>query len=308
MNRQRLKDVAAVFVIICLLPYVLTILLSGSGESSHQKKNTSERTVTVTRRDCEETIPLGEYLVGVLAAQIPADYEMEALKAQAVLIRTEYFFYGGEKLQNSLSVSELKKLWGENYESNYKRLEQAVTDTGLEVMWYKQKLVKPYFHAISAGATRQGEELFTEGDYTYLRSASCEKDKQADNYVTIRSCSAKELQRILEQYYGGAGIDQLNQPESLFQDMQLDQAGYVVTLEVAGKQISGETCREQFALPSSCMQIEAWEDGVRFVCKGMGHGIGMSLYTANELAKEKKDYKEILFYFFENISIAEWVE
>lgn len=304
MNRQRLKDMAAVFIIVFLLPYVLTVVLSGAGKSKGAGK-TSEYMVTVQKEDREEKVSLNEYLVGVLAAQIPASYEMEALKAQAVLIRTYYFLHEQEGAkQEYLTRGQLESLWGEELEARYKRLEQAVTDTGMEVMQYKQELAEPYFHAVSAGQTRAGGEIFSEKECAYLKQVSCEKDMQAANYVTIRTFTAEQLKEILGTYYEGAGTELLEKPQELFQNIRRDSAGYVLGIEVAGKGISGEVLKEQFGLPSAHVEIEDWEGGVRFVCKGLGHGIGMSLYGANELAKGGKGYKEILQYFFEDVAIS----
>lgn len=307
MKQQVLKDVAAAVVVVCLLPYVVTVLVAGVPKKSEKRKMSDKTDVTVVYEDRSEKVPLQKYLIGVLAAQMSVEYEMEALKAQAVLVRTDY-----EKNQKNkevsakeqafLSIEQMQQLWQERFEENYQKLERALVDTDGICMYYKGELAQPYYHAVSAGKSRSGAELLGNG-YEYLPSVDCGKDYLADSYVTIKTFTKEELCEKLTQFYEGKGIESIDSPAQICKVLQKDSAGYVDQVEVAGQSVNGETFRKQFSLPSAAFEVEAWEDGLRFACKGFGHGLGMSLYGANELAKEGNDYQQILNYFFKDVAI-----
>ena len=310
MKRQRWKDVAAFLVILFLLPYVFTLLAAGAGEGRKESGKSGVQ-VTVAGEGYEENISLTEYLTGALAAQMPAGYEPEALKAQAVLVRTYYELHekeqkviGEEDSQPYLSGRQLKELWGEAYDENYRRLEQAVTDSGYECIFYGDKMAEPFYHAVSAGRTRSGAEVFHDDSYAYLASVECPSDITAENYVTIRKFTIEEVYALMKQD-GGLPEDVTEQAaETVWNEVTRDGAGYIVTWKPAGQTIHGEKLRTLLGLPSACFEAEPWDEGIRFVCRGRGHGLGMSLYEANQLAVEGKDYKQILKYFFKDITIS----
>lgn len=317
MKRQRFKDIAAVFLIVFLLPYVLTMLFSGVPEKKKHGKDTGQ-TVCIAYGNRTEKITLDKYLIGVLAAQIPVEYEMEALKAQAVLARTYYNVHLKEQEvleqegggQSFLTAAQMKQLWGEQYEQYYSRLEQAVIDTKGKCLYNGKNLVEPYFHAVSAGMTRNGQKLLGE-EYTYLLPKECKADLGAAGYVTIKSFSREELFEALQELEGQVSgcavqsVEEIKEPDTLIQIEKRDEEGYVESVKVNEKQVPGEIFRQCFKLSSAHFQMDAWEDGLRFTCKGLGHGLGMSLYGANQLAKEGKNCQEILQYFFSNTNVKE---
>lgn len=311
MKKRRWKDVVAVLVILVLLPYVFTLLVAGAGEGWGNKKSLGEQ-VTVAGDGYEETMELADYLTGALAAQIPVSYEPEALKAQAVLVTTCYEKHEkrqeiiGEKedAQPYLSKRQQKELWGESYEENYRKLKQAVLDTQSACIYYEKELAEPYYHAVSAGMTRSGGDVFGDGNHAYLESADCPADITADNYVTMRTFSTEELCELFMQQGWMTSETSCTALEAVFENAKKDDAGYVMTFNIEGNIIHGEKLRTVLGLPSVCVEAEKWEDGLRIICRGRGHGLGMSLYTANELATEGKEYKEILKYFFKEITIS----
>lgn len=311
MKLQRLKDMAAVFIIVFLLPYVTSVIISGIPKKDAKKAENVGQTVCVAYENREETISLQKYLIGMLAAQVPVNYESETLKAHAVLVRTYYELHeknlevveADSGAWNYLSEEQMKNLWGEDFEANYRRLERAVAETGNECLYYKGKLAEPYFHAVSAGKTRNGTEVFHSERYAYLSSVSCEKDIRADNYVTIKTFTKEELKEILQQMGTAVTEEAVSDPVGWFEISARDAAGYVTEIKVNQLVMHGENFRTALQLPSGAFVIEEWEDGVRFVCKGLGHGFGMSLYTANELAKEGKSHDEILSCFFADIDL-----
>ena len=197
----------------------------------------------------------------------------------------------------------MKQLWGKEYESTYGRFERAVTDSGGACMFYRGELAKPYYHLISAKRTRSGQELFGDEAYGYLCSVNSEQDMTADNYMTIKSFKKGELLELLGE--SGAALSEASKEavSTCFETGRLDKQGYVLWMMAAGKRMDAQAFQEQFGLPSACFEIEEWKDGIRFICRGQGHGLGMSLHGADCLAKEGRNYEEILNYFFHDITI-----
>lgn len=239
MKRRRWKDVVAVLVILVLLPYVFTMLAAGAGEGMVTKKSLGKQ-VTVAGDGYEETMELADYLTCALAAQIPVTYGTEALKAQAVLVTTCYEKH--EKNQNVigkeqstqpyLSRQQQKELWGTSYEANYGKLKQAVMDTQYACIYYENELAEPYYHAVSAGRTRSGGEVFRNEKYAYLHETDCPADITADNYVTMRTFSVDELNHIfMHQGWMTAEVS----PDAicaLSEHAQRDNGGYITTLSI----------------------------------------------------------------------------
>lgn len=313
MRRKRWKDFIAIASIIVLLPYVITVLMSGVFEGKDSELVLSGEIVRLEENGIVRELDREQYLIEVLAAQMPVDYEEEALKAQAVLART-FFLKSAmagttvkkeEAKQEYRGMVQMETLWEEEFQNNYTRLEDAVKTTGNERIVCNGELIEPSFHAVSAGTTRNGEEIFGENVYPYLKSRASEKDKEAPEYLTVLTLDKEKLEAIVRENYGEEAVSSVAvSPAAAFVIQERDSTGYVIKIQAAGQVIGGEQFRSQFSLPSSCFDIEELEGELRIICKGLGHGFGMSLYGANELAKEGKNYREILQYYFENIEIV----
>lgn len=314
MRQRRWKDVLAVVIIVFLLPYVVTVLVSGFQEKKQDTFPVAGKTVKIEEDGNVEEIDRERYLVGVLAAQIPINYEMETIKAQAVIARTFFIKHemAGTTIQKHdaeqeyMTTAEMKELWGiSQFQRNYQKLSRAVEETAGEMITYQGSPIEPSFHAVSAGATRNGAEVFGSDTYPYLISKTNEKDMQAPNYVTIRTFERAQVEDIIRQNYGDAAAASIG--DSLlasFEILEQDSAGYITKIKAVGQTVGGEQFRKQFSLPSAFFEMEELDGNLRIVCKGLGHGFGMSLYGANELAKEGKSYQDILHYYFENIDVS----
>lgn len=229
-----------------------------------------------------ESDELKEYCITVLSDEVTSEYEDEMLKVQAVLVRTTIYKEiqeQGEKFwENAKREKEIDIRWRE-------RLEKAWDETEGQVILYKDKLALVPFHRLSNGKTRSGEEVLGTKDYPYLQIVECTKDVNADNQV----------QNIFI-------------PETNVKVDTWDSAGYVVNLSVNKEKISGEEFREQYGLPSSCFEVQDFDGQTRILTKGIGHGLGLSQYSANEMAKDGKSHKEILQKFFPGTEIKEVAE
>ena len=236
--------------------------------------------------------------VGILAKEIPADYEAEALKGQAVLVRTEVC----RKIQETgndgtleeeyWTAKQMKAAWGMQYTQNYRKLKDALEETTGQVLFYGEGLAITPFFKLSNGYTRDAKEVLGKEDYPYLKSVECPADAEAEN----------ELQT------GVLGENEKKIETTDIEILETDSVGYVLKVRVGEETISGEEFRNRYSLPSSCFTLQRYHDKLWVTTRGIGHGIGMSQYTANEMAKEKKSYKKILKYFFEGTEIREVTE
>lgn len=279
---EKIKTVLAVLIILIILPYLITYALQGNRlfelDSDKSQENATYE---------EET----ETLTGILAGQIAMDAPEEAIRAQAVLVRTEYMRRqaAGETQEQSLSMEEMASLWGsQNLQKNYETAKAAVTDTAGEVLTYEGSPVFIAFHKVSAGSTRAVTQM--DGKQTpYLTSVVCGMDIISPDYLTVRFFSKKEFSEALD-LSEDADLENLS--------VEADDAGYVKKVEVGDQSFTGDEVRSMLELPSPCFYIKEVEEKMRVVVRGKGHGIGMSQYAACKQAQEGAKYEEILNYFF----------
>lgn len=288
--KQKIKKIGAVFVIIVLLPYIVTIFMNGKSMETNQ--NGKNGYIKVETKVGTKEIPLEEYCIGTLAKEIPVDFDLESLKAQAVIVRTTIYKKieeEGEKAvmkERFFTKSDMKNQWGRSaFQKNYKKMKQAWEETDGQVVMYNGQLAMVPFHQLSNGKTRVGKEALGSDAYPYLQMKECPKDVEADGQMEIRLIKVS-----------GATI------------ASQDSAGYVTGVKVGEETVNGETFRDTYGLLSSCFELQDFEGKTRVTTKGVGHGLGMSQNTANEMAKEGKKYNEILQYFYEGTELKEVAE
>ncbi len=268
---QKIKKTLAILTIIILLPYIITIFING-GEREAQEDLSSQDAL------------LKEYCIGKLAQEVSSDYEAEMLKVQSVLVRTTVYQEIeelGEAIFETEQVANIEKIDA----LHYKKLEEAWEATNGQVIMYNNKLALVPFHQISNGKTRIGKEVLGSDDYPYLQMIECPKDVEADKQMESKFIEVTNAKVV-----------------------SYDSAGYALRVTVGEETCSGESFRDTYGLASSCFELQSFENNTRVITKGVGHGLGLSQYTANEMAKEGKNYKEILQYFFEGTEIQEVAE
>lgn len=288
--KRKIKKICAVFVIIVLLPYIVTIFMNGKSMETNQ--NGKNGYIKVETDAGVKEIPLEEYCIGTLAKEISVDFEPEALKAQAIVVRTTIYKKIEEEGENAVlkerffTKSDMKNQWGRSaFQKNYKKLKQAWEETDGQVVMYNGQLAMVPFHQLSNGKTRIGKEVLGSDAYPYLQMKECPKDVEADGQMESRLIKVS-----------GATI------------ASQDSAGYVTGVKVGEEAVNGETFRDTYGLLSSCFELQDFEGKTRVTTKGVGHGLGMSQNTANEMAKEGKKYNEILQYFYEGTELKEVAE
>lgn len=292
--RYKLEKLGCYMLIIILLPYVLTVFLNGPIVTS--STNVGEMTVNVSGKNGSETIAMEDYGIGILAREVPGDFEMEALKAQAILVRTRLYKElqenGSETVfsEDFWTKQDMQEAWGiAKFTGYYSNLESAWKNTEGKILLYEEKPVHAPFFSLSNGSTRDGKEVLGK-DFSYLKIKDCPMDIE----------SAEQIQTVV--------LDEINEGETKIEVLSCDTAGYVLKVRVGEEEVNGEEFRQNYNLASSCFSIQEYEGQIRITTRGVGHGIGLSQYTANRMAEEGKNCDEILLYFYEGCEISEVVD
>ena len=218
-----------------------------------------------------------------MIAQGVHDEEPECLKARAILLRSNLVAF--EENVELATPEQLDAFMRSDYNgSSYRKVKQAIKETKGMILVYEKTVVFLPYHGVSCGRTRDAGEI-TNQEFPYIKSASCKNDILSDSYIQVRKYSKKEF------------------PGKL-QIIKRFSSGYVDTIAVGDTIYTGEEFRALYNLPSACFFIEDIESGYRILIKGNGHGVGMSLNMANELAKNGYLAMDILNYFFMGLSTA----
>ena len=262
---------------------------------------------------------LGEYLLGVVRAEMPASFDQEALKAQAVAART-YTMY---KLQNGGNHGDTAQIctdhtccqaysskeqawanWGENAAEYEKKIETAVRETDGETILYGGEPILAVFHASSAGQTRAAGEVWLS-DLPYLQAVSSPEEGEAiPNYYSRVEFAAETFKEKMLAACPEADLS--GAPSAWLKNAVTDSAGSVKTVEVGGIAMKGTAVRTALGLRSACFEWEVQGDTLVFFVTGHGHGVGMSQYGANAMAEEGADYRDILTHYYTGVSVEVW--
>ena len=271
----------------------------------------SSVTLRVLKGDAVEEMTLGEYLVGVVRAEMPASFEPEALKAQAVAART-YTIYkiqtGGNHgdtadictdstcCQAYLGEESARRNWGDRAETYEEKIRSAVRETDGETILYGGEPILAVFHASSAGMTRSSGSVWTS-DLPYLQSVSSPEDGDAiPNYYSRVSFTAAEFR---EKFLAAHPEADLSGPMSGWLTAPVtDSAGSVERVTIGGVTVRGTEVRSILSLRSACFEWEVQGEELVFFVTGHGHGVGMSQYGANAMALAGEDHIAILTHYY----------
>nr|WP_325212858.1 stage II sporulation protein D [uncultured Oscillibacter sp.] len=259
---------------------------------------------------------LGTYLVGVVRAEMPASFEPEALKAQAVAART-YTLYklqsGGNHgeaadvctdhtcCQAYIDEESARANWGENAGAYEAKVEAAVRDTDGEAALYGGVPILAVFHSSSAGLTRAAGEVWLN-DLPYLQAVSSpEPGERIPNYYSRVEFTEEELKAKLLAAFPEADLS--GSMEGWLRDPAADGAGSVATLSVGGVTAKGTQVRTALGLRSACFTWEVQGDKAVFFVTGYGHGVGLSQYGASAMAAAGADYREILTHYYTGVTV-----
>lgn len=286
---------AALFFLMLLLP-----LIARQGEEAAPPKKEESNSFRVKIGEEIKTFTAEEYITGVVAAEMPALYNEEALKAQAVAAYTyaenkrrrsggEYDITADSATDQAfIETAAMKEKWGENYEEYYGKIKAAVKAVEGELILYEGEPIFAAYHAISAGRTESAANVWG-GDYPYLVAVESVSDKLSKGYKSEVLVSKAEF---LEKT-GGDTVNETIRSES----------GTVLSIKIGEKEFKGSEIRKLFSLRSSNFEISLSGEEYRFTVYGYGHGVGLSQQGANYLAGQGFDYREILLWYYKGCEI-----
>lgn len=279
--------------------------------------------LSVYHHETGETVlmPLETYLIGVVAAEMPASYHLEALKSQAVAARTraaaQCFALGGNgcarhpgadictdsaHCQAYLSLDKRKEKWSGEFSAYEARICQAVYETQNQIMTYDGMPITVLYHAVSGGHTEDVEEVFQQS-LPYLRGVESTGEEGVSKYETDMTLSLSQAADTLNKAFPNANLtpDELSQQLKI---LQVSPTNRVLSIQVGDVQVTGREVRTALALNSTLFSIAFTETAVTFAQRGYGHGVGMSQAGANAMAANQKGYEEILAHYYQGITFS----
>ena len=286
-------------------------------QSIENETEKSNDTITVFRSisNKNEEIELFEYVCGSVAAEMPLSYDEEALKAQAVACLTNalrlkntadeddaHISDDSSIHQGYLSKAERKEKWGESYEKYEKKLENAVKSVENRVLTYDGELCVAAFSAICSGKTEAAENVWGE-KVPYLVSVKSNGDTLSPQYSSSVSFDKKTFLNCIKEL--NLKTEEINSLKNIIKIKETTKAGTVISAEINGETVSGEKIRMAFSLKSPVFTVETSKTSVTFNVTGYGHGVGMSQYGADFMARQGSTYEEILSHYYKGAKISE---
>lgn len=289
------------------------------GEAFVSGQQDAERILKVLDGTSVTEMDLGTYLLGVVRAEMPASFELEALKAQTVAART-YTLYkmssGGNHgetadictdhtcCQAYLSEERARENWGGDADSYENKIREAVTSTDGQTILYDGEPILAVFHSSSAGLTRAAGEVWVQ-DLPYLRAVSSpEVGETIPNYYSRAEFTAEEFRAKIQVSYPEAELD--GDPAQWISGAETDSAGSVTRITVGGVSMRGSALRGLLGLRSACFDWEVQGETLVFYVTGYGHGVGLSQYGANQMALNGADYREILTHYYTGVTVGSY--
>ncbi|RAL24630.1 stage II sporulation protein D [Thermoflavimicrobium daqui] len=269
-------------------------------------------------------IPLEKYVQGVVAAEMPANFHMEALKSQSLIARTYIvnrliqdhlpdMDKWGEAAKHAdvtdtvyhqayLTDEQLRVKWGEHYKKNLDKINQAVKETAGQIITFQGKPIYAAFFSTSNGKTENSEEYFSKS-YPYLRSVDSSWDRFSPKYmsqkVVARSDFIKQLGKMLNK---SIAITTFSQEQ--IRVLGKTSGKRIAKLQIGNQTFTGREIREAFQLASSDFTLKMDRNRIIFTVYGYGHGVGLSQWGANIMAQRGKKMEEIILHYYQGVHIS----
>lgn len=298
-----------ILLVITIVLSLILVVLSSSKNTTFFNNESNKNEISINVKDTTtskiDKMDLEEYVIGVVAAEMPASFNNEALKAQAIASRT----YAMYKINNSkkdfdvvtdvsnqsyITIDEMKNKWQNDFDKYYEKVKNAVNETEGLVITYNDEIIESYYFAMSNGYTENASLVFME-DRDYLESVESIYDNESlNNFKVTFELSKIEFCKLLE-------IDCSNIEIS---NTLRSNTNRVNSITINNKNFKGTEVRSKLSLRSTDFDITLMNDKVVITTKGYGHGVGMSQYGANGMANAGMNYKDILKYFYKNTEIS----
>lgn len=332
--------IICIIILIFLFPVILTSrfssvdtiaensIISNKLDEENSSTNSTDTTpynyseygtVNLLNSETNETtsMNLDEYLLGVVSAEMPASYDIEALKAQAVVARTYTIYtmtHGASKhgeqtictspscCQAWISKENRMEKWDENErEENWNKIVEAVYSTKGQIIEYNGEVIDAFFHSNSGGKTELPVNVWGGTDYPYLQSVETAGEEAYSQYNSEVILSREELENKMKLKYSDFSID-WNDLECI-KVIEYTDSNRARFVKVGNKNISGVEARALFGLKSTNFKIVNEGKTIKFCVIGYGHGVGMSQTGADSMAKSGANYEQIIKHFYTGVEI-----
>ena len=274
-----------------------------------------ERTLRVLEGDTVREMTMEDYLFGVTAAEMPASFSQEALKAQAVAARTYALNKGPSSnhpdadlctdyacCQAWIARDKAQGNWGDKAAEYTNKITTAVAETGNQVILYQGQLIDAVFHSSSSAATQDAVEVWGNS-VPYLQSVDSPEGEGVPNYESQVTLTTQEFKDAFLKAQPTASLE--GDPASWVGTIERTQSGSVHAITIGGVTVSGAQARQIFSLRSASFDVSLSGDTFTFSVTGFGHGVGMSQYGADAMAEEGKGYVEILQHYYTGVTVEE---
>lgn len=303
-----LKKLLLFSCLIIFIPVIIVSIFIRNDEITFNFSNNTTVRVYREKTNTIDNVPLEEYVVGVVAGEMPVDFEIEALKAQAVASRSyvmkqiekninkEYDVVDTVTNQVYLDNDHLMAVWNNLYVNNINKIKEAVLETKGQYLSYNNKVAEALFFSTSPGITENSEEIFVSKE-PYLRSVSSKWDEISPLYSTTITYTLSEFYSILNIKYENNLNVEITQKTS---------TGRIKKIKINNNEFTANYICSKLSLNSTYFEII--QDGSKVIIKnkGYGHGVGMSQYGAEGMAREGYTYDQILKYYYKDIEIKKF--
>lgn len=297
--REKFQRFLAAMAVIFILPYVIVSLGSPQVKESYGRMRASENFISVKTEEGIREISFEDYVCGVAAQEMEKEWPLEAVKAQVVVVRTNLKKYSQDH-PGSLLAEEYLTLEEMENQGILEKMVQAAEETNGETLTVQGALVQAPYHALSSGRTRSGQEAGLGREYGWLTAVESRQDAESEKYLFVGMAEPETVQACITAEYPGA----FDKGKKQIEILERDESGYVTKVRAGSQEMTGEKFRSLLGLASSCFYIEKTGEMLRITTKGLGHGLGLSLYGARRMAETGADYREILSYYFKNCIIS----
>lgn len=282
---------------------VNTEYINVDNTSTNKTTKSSVSEITIYRSNGSViNLNMTDYLIGVVSSEMPASFNLEALKAQSVLART-YALKAkqtGKKLTDTVStqsyidIDQMKNKWGNSFNTYYNKIKNAVENTNGEYLSYNGNYIEALYHSTNNGKTESSLDVFGNY-YPYLISVSSEYDKNASSYLRTISMPLDTISNKL-------GLSLNN--DSVISILSYTDGGNIKEININGNNFSGKKVRELLGLRSADFDISISDNNANITTRGYGHGVGMSQYGANGMANAGYSYKDILSHYYPGTTLT----
>lgn len=298
--QKKLQTFLSGVLIIVLLPLVVTLLFQGDTVFPQSSESPGFEDETQTQENGFDSEEIEGKVISIVAKEIAVSGEREAIKAQAVIARTNLIAakISGEAEPEGLSADEMMRQFGEeSFERCYKKIGRCVEETKGLVITNANKVIEAPYFAVSAGHTRSAADAFGKDAVPYLKSVESRQDIESEDYLYVEFRENAAFAEDCNAAFPEAGLT----TEDIGSQIEItarDESEYVKELRLGNTSVGGEEFRKALKLRSACFTIKEVEGRLRIVTKGVGHGVGFSQYGAEYLAAQGHTYEEILKTYF----------